>query len=67
MNILGAAVGTALSIPIVYIWGLQGIPAYMVLTAAVGALISWSYARRDPNRTRQRFLFARSQLKRQAS
>ena len=46
MNILGAAVGSALSIPIVYIWGLQGIPAYLVLTAAVGALISWSYARR---------------------
>ena len=48
MNILSAAVGSALSIPIVYIWGLQGIPAYMVLTATVGALISWSYARRIP-------------------
>ena len=46
MNILGAVVATALSIPIVYIWGLQGIPAYLVLTAAVGVLISWSYARR---------------------
>ena len=46
MNILGTAIGAALSIPIVYIWGRQGIPAYMVLTAAVGALISWSYARR---------------------
>ena len=34
MNILGAAFAAILSIPIVYIWGLQGIPAYMVLTAA---------------------------------
>ena len=46
MNILGAAAGAVLSIPIVYIWGLQGIPAYMVLSAGVGALISWSFARR---------------------
>jgi antigen flippase len=46
MNILGAALGAALSIPIVYIWGLQGIPAYLVLTAAVGTLISWWYVRR---------------------
>ena len=53
MNILGTAIGAALSIPIVYIWGRQGIPAYMVLTAAVGALISWSYARRVPSGIRE--------------
>ena len=46
MNIFGALAGAVLSIPIVYIWGREGIPAYMVLTAAVGALVSWSYARR---------------------
>jgi antigen flippase len=46
MNILGTAFGAVLSIPIVYFWGRDGIPAYMVLTAAVAALISWSYARR---------------------
>ena len=46
MNILGTALGAALSIPIVYFWGLQGIPAYLVLAAAVGALISWWYVRR---------------------
>ena len=54
MNILGAAVGAALSIPIVYIWGRKGIAAYMVLAAAICALISWSFVRaKDPNRTRQ--------------
>jgi enterobacterial common antigen flippase len=46
MNMFGALAGAVLSIPIVYVWGRAGIPAYMVLAAGVGVIISWSYARR---------------------
>ncbi len=46
MNIFGAVIGAAVSIPIVFLWGRAGIPVYMVLAAAVGVLISWFYARR---------------------
>jgi enterobacterial common antigen flippase len=46
MNILGALTGAFLSIPIVFIWGQAGIPAYMVMGAGVALFISWSYARR---------------------
>ena len=46
MNMFGALAGAVLSIPIVYVWGRAGIPAYMVLGAGVGVFISWSYARR---------------------
>jgi enterobacterial common antigen flippase len=46
MNIFGAMAGAVLSIPIVYVWGRAGIPAYMVLGAGVGVFISWYYARR---------------------
>ena len=46
INMFGTALGVSLSIPIAYIWGLQGIPAYMVLMAAVGTLTTWSYVRR---------------------
>ena len=46
MNMFGALAGAVLSIPIVYVWGRAGIPAYMVLGAGVGVFISWFYARR---------------------
>ena len=46
MNVFGALAGALLSIPIVYFWGPAGIPAYMVLAAAVGMIVCWSYARR---------------------
>ena len=46
MNIFSAAAAALLSIPIVYIWGQQGIAAYMVLTAAIGTLVAWRYTRR---------------------
>jgi enterobacterial common antigen flippase len=46
MNIFGTLLGAVLSVPIVWVWGREGIPAYMVLTAGVGELIAWSYARR---------------------
>ncbi len=46
MNILGTLLGAAVSIPVVYVWGKEGIPAYMIVGAAVGCLVSWLYARR---------------------
>lgn len=46
MNIVGTAVGAAVSIPVVLLWGAAGIPAYMILGAAGALVISWWYARR---------------------
>jgi antigen flippase len=46
MNMFGAMAGALLSIPIVYVWGRAGIPAYMVSAAGVGVFISSFYARR---------------------
>ena len=65
MNMFGTALCVSLSIPIAYIWGLQGIPA------------NWFWGRRSgrslPGRIyagsrsrRSRFLLVKSQLKRQA-
>jgi enterobacterial common antigen flippase len=48
MNMIGALAGAILSIPIVFVWGRAGIPAYMVLGAGVLVFTSWSYARRVP-------------------
>ncbi|HEY8333389.1 MAG TPA: O-antigen translocase [Tardiphaga sp.] len=46
MNIIGTVAGAILSIPIVLVWGQDGIPAYMILGAAVGLVVSWYYVRR---------------------
>ncbi len=46
MNILAALAAAVLSIPIIFIWGREGIPAYMVLASAVGVLVSWHFASR---------------------
>jgi len=46
MNIFGALAGALLTIPIVYVWGRNGIPVYMVLAAGFGEFFAWTYARR---------------------
>ncbi len=46
LNILGALAATVFSIPIVFVWGVDGIPAYLILTAFVTLISSWLYARR---------------------
>jgi len=46
MTILGALLGTVCSIPIVYVWGERGLAPSLVVTAAMGILTSWWYARR---------------------
>lgn len=48
VNILGTALGAAISIPIVCIWGRAGIPAYMVIGTGAALLVSWLYSRRIP-------------------
>lgn len=46
MRILGALATALFSIPIIWLWGQRGIPAYLILTAAVSLLASWGYVRR---------------------
>jgi PST family polysaccharide transporter len=46
MIVIGAIISTVVSIPIVYVWGIAGITAYLVIGAALGTLVSWLYARR---------------------
>jgi PST family polysaccharide transporter len=46
MSIVGSILGAACSIPIVFLYGQKGIPAYMVLASGVGALTAWYYSRR---------------------
>lgn len=48
MNILGTLLGAVVTIPIVWVWGQRGIPAYMVVGGALGALVCWFYVRRIP-------------------
>ena len=48
MGIIGAILGAALTIPIIFVWGQQGIPAYMVLNAGIVVTISWWFTRRIP-------------------
>jgi PST family polysaccharide transporter len=48
VNIIGTLAGLVVTFPIVMIWGVAGIPYYMVLAAAAHALVSWMHARRVP-------------------
>jgi enterobacterial common antigen flippase len=46
VQVLGASAGTLFSIPIVWMWGVQGIPAYLVIVSGFNLLVSWGYARK---------------------
>ena len=46
MNVLGAIYGTVFSIPIIYVYGEQGVAPSLVCVAAMGILTSWWYARK---------------------
>ena len=46
IGVLGAVAGTALSIPLVYWLGEQGVAPSLVVVAAVTFVISWRYSRR---------------------
>ncbi len=46
LRIFGAVVGTALAVPLVWVWGLHGIAPAMLMASLVGLAASWWYARR---------------------
>ncbi len=46
MGVLGAALGAAITIALVYIFGEQGVAPSLVAGAAMGLVISWWYSRR---------------------
>jgi PST family polysaccharide transporter len=48
VNILGTLASVVVTVPIIMMWGVTGIPYYMVLAAGATALVSWMYARRVP-------------------
>jgi antigen flippase len=48
VSVIGIAMGTALGIPLLYFWGVQGVAPYLVLSALTTILVSWWYARKIP-------------------
>ncbi len=48
INVLGAALGTLCSIPMVYFWGEKGIVPFIVTVSAMTILTSWWFARKVP-------------------
>lgn len=46
LSIMGAFWGTIFSIPIVYIFGRQGIVVYMIIVSAMSIVTSWWYSRK---------------------
>ncbi len=45
-NILSAMLGTAVTVPFLYFWGVRGIVPSLVAVTAISLVLSWSYARR---------------------
>lgn len=48
VNVIGTLASVVLTVPIVMLWGIRGIPYYMVLATGATGLVSWFYARRIP-------------------
>lgn len=46
INVIGAFCATAITIPLLYLFGQDGIVPSLVAGAAVGLLVSWSYSRK---------------------
>lgn len=46
MNVLGAFLGTLAAIPLVYLYGRDGIVPSLIVTAAAGLALSWWYSRK---------------------
>ncbi|MEO0248192.1 MAG: oligosaccharide flippase family protein, partial [candidate division WOR-3 bacterium] len=46
MSVIGAVLGTGLSVPIIYLWGEKGIVPSLLAVSAATILPSWWYARR---------------------
>lgn len=48
LSVLGAFFGTVLSIPMIYLWGRDGIVPFLITVSAMTILTSWWYARKIP-------------------
>ncbi|OGU55545.1 MAG: hypothetical protein A2V66_07065 [Ignavibacteria bacterium RBG_13_36_8] len=46
LSILGAFLGTVVSIPIVYVWGEKGIVLFLIVVSAMSIVTSWWYSRK---------------------
>ncbi len=48
LSVLGGLLGTVVSIPMIFLWGKDGIVPYLVTVSAMTILTSWWYARKIP-------------------
>lgn len=48
LSVLGAFWGTVFSIPMIYLWGREGIVPFLITVSAMTILTSWWYARKIP-------------------
>ncbi len=49
-NIIGAVAGLSISVPIYYLWRIDGIVPAIILSSITGLCISWFYARKIPTK-----------------
>ena len=48
LSVLGGLLGTVISIPMIFIWGKEGIVPFLITVSAMTILTSWWYARKIP-------------------
>jgi PST family polysaccharide transporter len=48
LSVLGALLGTVISIPVIFLWGKEGIVPFLITVSAMTILTSWWYARKIP-------------------
>lgn len=48
LSVLGAFLGTVISIPMIFLWGRDGIVPFLITVSAMTILTSWWYARKIP-------------------
>ncbi len=46
VSVFGIALGTLVGLPVLYIWRMDGVAPYLIISAALTVLIAWWYARR---------------------
>jgi len=47
-GMIGSVAGLCISIPLYYVWGIEGIVPAIIITAAAGLFISWYFSRKIP-------------------
>jgi antigen flippase len=48
LSVLGGLLGTVISIPMIFLWGKEGIVPFLITVSAMTILTSWWYARKIP-------------------